>query len=120
MKLPPVDPARLEEEWQADQEVLANLSENDDRPEIPRSVDVSFRGPPDALDRLAEVAEELGFTVIEAEPSEDGEPWLFLERTQQTDAESIKSLTTTCLQIEAMFGLEYDGWGCVAQTGLTH
>ncbi|MDX3882879.1 MAG: ribonuclease E inhibitor RraB [Sphingomonas sp.] len=120
MKLPPVDPARLNEEWRADQDVLANLRENGDRPDIPRAVDVSFRGPPDALDDLADAAEELGFEVIETEPSDDGEPWLFLQRMQTADADAIKALTITCLQIEAMFGLEYDGWGCVAQTGLTH
>ncbi|MGH6781870.1 MAG: ribonuclease E inhibitor RraB [Sphingomonadaceae bacterium] len=120
MKLPPVDPARLDEEWQADQDVLANLRENGDRADIPRPIDVSFRGSPDALDDLAEAAEDLGFEVIETEPSDDGEPWLFLQRVQTSDAEAIKALTITCLQIEAMFGLEYDGWGCVAQTGLTH
>ena len=120
MSIPPIDPARLNEEWEADQDVLANLLENGDRPEIPRSIDVSFRGPPDALDRLAETADDYGFSIIEIEHSEDGEPWLFLARTQAADAESIQALTATCLQIEAMFGLEYDGWGCVAQTGLTH
>ena len=120
MTLPPVDPARLDEEWEADQDVLANLRENGDRPEIPRPVDVSFRGPPEALERLEDAAEELGFEVMETEPSDDGEPWLFLQRVQTSDADAIKALTITCLQIEAMFGLEYDGWGCVAQTGLTH
>jgi len=119
MILPPVDPVRLAEECEADEDVLAALLENGDQPDVPRLVDVSFRGSPEALDRLTEAAEEFGFEVVDLEQSEDGEPWLFLARMQSADLESIKSLTATCLQIEAMFGLEYDGWGCVAQTGLT-
>jgi len=117
MNLPPVDPDRLEQEWQADQDVLANLRENGDRPELPRPVDVSFRGAPDVLEALTEKAEELGFEFLEIEESEDGDPWVFLVREQGTDDESIRALTMACLQLEAMFGVEYDGWGCPAQTG---
>lgn len=120
MTLAPVDPVRLQEEWAADQEVLADLLKNGDRPELPRLIDVSFRGPTDALDRLAEAAGDYGFDVLEGEPSDDGEPYLFLECEQAADAESIRALTITCLQIEAAFGVEYDGWGCVAQTGTSH
>lgn len=120
MSFPAVDPDRLEQEWRQDQEVLADLSENGDRADIPRAVDVSFRGSPETLELLAEKAAEFGFDVLDIEESDDGDPWLFLVREQCTDPESIRSLTTTCLQIEAMFGVEYDGWGCVAQAGLAH
>ena len=118
MNLPPADPERLAEERAADQDVLANLRKNGDRPDLPRSVDVSFRGPPAILEKLADAAEAHGFEVIEIEESDDGDPWLFLEREQPADDASIKSLTTLCLQFEAAFGVEYDGWGCVAQDGL--
>jgi regulator of RNase E activity RraB len=114
--LPPVDPDRLEQEWLADRDVLANLRENGDRPELARAVDVSFRGPEDVLERLTEAAEELGFDFLEIEESDDGDPWVFLIREQGTDDESIRALTTVCLQLEAAFGVEYDGWGCPAQT----
>lgn len=116
MNLPPVDPDRLEQEWIADRDVLANLRENGDRPELVRAVDVSFRGPEDVLERLTEAAEELGFDFLEIEESEDGDPWVFLVREQGTDDESIRALTTVCLQLEVAFGVEYDGWGCPAQT----
>lgn len=120
MTLLPVDPDRLAEEWLADQDVLANLAENGDRSDIARPVDVSFRGSPDVLERLSDQAEELGFEYLDIEESDDGDPWLFLVREQCTDPEAIRALTMVCLQIEATFGVEYDGWGCVAQTGMTH
>lgn len=120
MKLPQIDPARLEEEWQVDQDVLANLARNGERFSIPRSVDVSFRGSNEALERLAEKASSLGFVVLDREEPEEGEPFLFLEREQKSDEASIKALTKKCLQIEIMFGVEYDGWGCEAKTGSIH
>jgi len=120
VNFPAVDPVRLEQEWLQDQDVLANLAENGDQADIARPVDVSFRGSPETLELLSEKAEELGFDFLDIEESDDGDPWLFLVREQCTDPESIRSLTTICLQIEAMFSVEYDGWGCTAQTGLTH
>jgi regulator of RNase E activity RraB len=117
MTLPDVDPARLEEELLADQEVLLNLAKNGDRPEIARSIDVSFRGDDDDLARLADDAEKFGFTVLEREEGEDGEISLFLARTQKADPASIKALTIQCLQIELLYDLEFEGWGCMAETG---
>jgi regulator of RNase E activity RraB len=117
MTLPDVDPARLEEELLADQEVLLNLAKNGDRPEIARSIDVSFRGDDDDLTRLADDAETFGFTVLEREEGEDGEISLFLARTQKADPASIKALTLQCLQIELLYDLEFEGWGCMAETG---
>ena len=117
MTLPDVDPARLEEELLADEEVLLNLARNGDRPEIARSVDVSFRGDEDDLARLADDAETFGFTVLEREEGEDGEISLFLAREQKADPASIKALTLQCLQIELLYDLEFEGWGCMAETG---
>ena len=119
MSLPTIDPARLQEECEADQEVLANLLENGDQPELVRPVDVSFRGTSEALVRLTDRADEFGFDFVEIEEDEDGTPVLFLVKDQAADAASIRELTTTCLQIEQMFGVEYDGWGCELQDGKT-
>lgn len=121
IKLPKVDPARLEEEWEADKDVLANLAANGDKAKTPRAVDVSFRGSEKDLERLAEAASQFGFVELDREEGEDdGEPYLFLECEQAVDEESIRALTRKCLQIEIMFGVEYDGWGCEAQTGAVH
>jgi len=118
--LPPVDPKRFAVEWAADQDVLERLAADGDNSAIARPVDVSFRGPLEALHALEMAAEELGFSVLEEEQSGDGDRWLFLERVQTTDAPSIQELTETCLRIEAYFGLEYDGWGCLAENGSSH
>ena len=121
IKLPQVDPTRLEEEWEADKEVLANLAANGDKHRIPRAVDVSFRGDAKDLDRLLEVASQFGFVELDREEDEEGgDPFLFLECEQAVDEESIRALTKKCLQIELLFGVEYDGWGCNAETGGVH
>ena len=117
MTLPEVDQARLDAEWTADKDVLASLAENCDIATIVRPVDVSFRGDDKALDRLEENAEELGFTVIEREEDENGEISLFLGCEQAADEASIKALTLRCLQIETLYDVEYDGWGCTAEDG---
>jgi regulator of RNase E activity RraB len=117
MTLPDVDPARLEEEWAADKDVLASLRENGDRPEIVRAVDVSFSGSEPALDRLEEDAAELGFQVLDREEDEAGEISLFLGCEQTSDDDAIKALTRKCLQIELIYDVEYDGWGCTAEDG---
>ena len=120
MTLPDVDQARLDAEWAADKDVLASLAANGDRAEIVRAVDVSFRGDDEALDRLEDDAEELGFAVIEREEDEDGEMCLFLGCEQTSDEAAIRALTLKCLQIELIYDVEYDGWGCTAETGQTN
>jgi hypothetical protein len=117
MTLPDVDPARVEAEWAADKEVLASLAENGDVAGIVRLVDVSFRGDENALDRLEDDAESLGFTFIEREETEDGELATFLGSEQTAEADAIRALTVKCLQIELAYDVEYDGWGCTAETG---
>ena len=110
-------PEQWDEVWAADLDVLKHLRENGDLPDVPRGVDVSFRGSMDALKRLRAACENFGFTVQEfIEADENGEPWLFLVRTQTTDNDAMRDLTMTYLQIEDSFGVECDGWGCVAQT----
>ena len=118
MSLRPIDPDRWSEVWSADLDVLESLAEQGDRPNIPRVVDVSFRGPADALDRLQTAAGNFGFTVQSRDPEGSEEPWLFLERVQTTNLETMREFTTTYLQIEDAFGVECDGWGCVAQNGI--
>ncbi|MDO7841182.1 ribonuclease E inhibitor RraB [Sphingomonas immobilis] len=120
MTLPDVDPARLEAEWAEDKQVLASLAANGDRAEIVRPVDVSFRGDDEALDRLEDDAGELGFEVIEREEDEDGEMSLFLGCEQTADEAAIRALTLKCLQIELIYDVEYDGWGCTAEDGQTN
>ncbi|MFN3818896.1 ribonuclease E inhibitor RraB [Blastomonas sp.] len=121
MKLPKVDPVRMEQEWAADQDVLRNLAANGDRAQVKRQVDVSFRGSEENLRRLSEAASTFGLVELDREEdAEGGEPYLFFERFQAVDAQSIKDLTRICLQIEMMFDVEYDGWGCEAQSGTVH
>lgn len=120
VKLPKVDPARLEQEWEADKSVLASLAENGDRANIPRLIDVSFRGTDEQFDRVLEIAILFGMVELDREAGDDGEFYLFLECEQAVDEESIRSLARKCVQIEMMCGVEYDGWGCEAETGATH
>jgi regulator of RNase E activity RraB len=111
VKLPEVDQARLEEGWEADKAVLANLAENGDKPRIPRAVDVSFRGSEKDFERVLTLASQFGFVELDREEDEDGELYLFLECEQAVDEASIRALTKKCLQIEILCGVEYDGWG---------
>ncbi|MGF7170951.1 hypothetical protein FHS91_002639 [Sphingobium xanthum] len=116
--IPAIDPDRWEEVWAADLDVLRSLAEQGDRSEVPRLVDVSFRGSADALDRLQASAANFGFVIQSRDPNGPQEPWLFLERIQPIDLETMREFTMTYLQIEDSFGVECDGWGCVAQNGI--
>jgi hypothetical protein len=112
-----IDPDRWEAVWAADLDVLRNLRSNGDLPHVPREIDVSFRGTLDALHRLQASASNFGFSTEELiESDENGQPWLFLVRTQTTEEDAIRDLTMTYLQIEDSFGVECDGWGCIGQT----
>jgi hypothetical protein len=71
----------------------------------------------EALRRLEASCANFGFEVQEfLEAAEDGDPWLFLVREQTTDEDAIREMTETYLQMEDSFGVECDGWGCVAAT----
>ncbi|WP_088183202.1 ribonuclease E inhibitor RraB [Sphingobium sp. Z007] len=120
INLPPVDEARLAAEWEADREVLANLAANGDVARIARPVDVSFRGSEKDFDRLLTIASQFGMVELDREEDDEGDLFLFLECVQPVDEASIRALTRKCLQIEILCGVEYDGWGCEAQTGAVH
>ncbi|MBU0555529.1 MAG: ribonuclease E inhibitor RraB [Alphaproteobacteria bacterium] len=120
LKFPQVDPARLEAEWDADKDVLVQLAANGDRAKQPRPVDVSFRGTEENFERVLNVASQFGFVELDREVGEDGEHYLFLECESAVDEDSIRAITRKCIQIEMMFDVEYDGWGCEAQTGAVH
>jgi hypothetical protein len=120
LKLPDVDPARLEAEWEADKDILVQLAANGDKAHLPRPVDVSFRGTEEDFERVLNVASQFGFVELDRETGEDGELYLFLECESAVDEQSIRALTRKCVQIELLFGVEYDGWGCEAQTGAVH
>ena len=108
---------RWDEVWAADLDVIRSLRNNGDLPHVSRDVDVSFRGAIEALRRLEVASSNWGFRTVElVEADEDGQPWLFLVRSQTTDEEALRDLTMTYLQIEDSFGVECDGWGCVGQT----
>jgi regulator of RNase E activity RraB len=120
LKLPEVDPARLEAEWEADKDILVQLAANGDKAHLPRPVDVSFRGTEEDFERVLNVASQFGFVELDRETGEDGELYLFLECESAVDEQSIRALTRKCVQIELLFDVEYDGWGCEAQTGAVH
>ena len=120
LKLPAVDPARLETEWEADKDILGQLAANGDKARLLRPIDVSFRGTEEDFERVLNVASEFGFVELDREVGEDGELYLFLECESAVDEQSIRALTRKCIQIELLFGVEYDGWGCEAQTGAVH
>ena len=113
----PIEQKRWDEVWAADLDVIRSLREHGDLSHIVREVDVSFRGSIEALKRLEAASSNWGFSVQEfIEADEDGQPWLFLVRSQTTDEEAMRDLTMTYLQLEDSFGVECDGWGCVGQT----
>ncbi|WBO21266.1 ribonuclease E inhibitor RraB [Sphingomonas abietis] len=118
----PIDEARFEQEWEQDQELLAQLATNGDDASVVRLVDVSFVGDMKDLEPVAEAAESHGFAFGQLVPDEEGdEPdvWrLDLDVEQTIEPDAIRALTRKCLEIEASFpGIEYDGWGCMAVTG---
>jgi len=114
----PVDPERLAEELAADADVVRALRENGDVAEIVRPVDVHFEGDDEAISRVEDAAEELGWRVIEAVEEEDGLVTLWLQRDQTTTESALRALTEDALRIEAAYGVNYDGWGTAAETGI--
>ncbi|WP_342518532.1 ribonuclease E inhibitor RraB [Citromicrobium bathyomarinum] len=109
-----VSDERLAAEWATDDEVLRSLASNGDQPEIVRSVDVSFIGDQHQLEALAKDFQADGFELAYWSETDAGEPWLFLKRIQKSDRATIHSMTRRCLQAAEEFGVEHDGWGCMA------
>ena len=113
----PFDADRLAEELAADAEVVRALRDNGDVAEIIRPVDVHFVGEAEAIERLEEAAEALGWTIIDLVPEDDGYATLSVQRQQTTTDEALRALTEDALRIEAAYAVSYDGWGTAAESG---
>ncbi len=112
-----IDPRRLAEEMAADEEVLAELAANGDIAELPRPIDVHFKGAQDDIEQLAEDAQDLGFRFIDFGEFEDGDWAADLQVDGPVTRPALSALITRALEIEISHGVEFDGWGCTAETG---
>lgn len=112
-----IDPNRLAEEMAADREVLADLKRNGDIAELSRTIDVHFKGPQEAIENLAEDAQGLGFRFIDFGEFEDGDWAADLQVDGPVTPDALRALITHALEIEISHGVEFDGWGCQAETG---
>jgi regulator of RNase E activity RraB len=112
----PIDPQRVEAELAADADVLRSLNENGDVPTVVRPVDVRFIGSARTVGALEKQIGTLGWRVVQRVPLDDGTEALDVQRDQTTDHAAIRQLTEAALQIEAQYGVRYDGWGTVATT----
>lgn len=119
MSVPPVviEPARLAAQLEADADVMSVLRENGDIASIVRSVDLRFRGEATKVARLSHELEKLGWRVIQIVQLDASETALDVQRDQTTDEMAIHEMTETALKIEVAWGVEFDGWGTVAQRG---
>ncbi|MET0377150.1 MAG: ribonuclease E inhibitor RraB [Rhizorhabdus sp.] len=113
----PFDPARLAEELAADADVVRELRDNGDVPDIVRPVDAHFVGEPATIAVLEGEVEALGWTIVEVNLEEDGYVTLWLQREQATTDAALRALTEDALRIEAAYDVNYDGWGTVAKSG---
>lgn len=109
-----VDPDRLAAELAADGDVIRSLRNNGDEPTNVRPVDVRFVGAADSIERLRQAAPEMGWRVIQTVAQDDGSTALDLQRDQTTELPVLTALTKEALQLEAAFGVRYDGWGTAA------
>jgi regulator of RNase E activity RraB len=117
MKIEPVDPARLAAEMEADADVLAALAANGDIASIARPVDLHFKGRQDLIVTLGDDADALGFEFVQFNEHEDGEWSVDFNLISTIEPHVLAKLTERALEIEAAYGVDYDGWGCVAQNG---
>ena len=115
-----VVPARLAEELAADEDVVRALRENGDVAEVVRPVDAHFEGDADAISRIEDDAEQLGWRVVDVTEEDEGQATLWLQRNQTTTDSALRGLTEDALRIEATYGVDYDGWGTVAETEGDH
>ncbi len=115
-----IDPTRLADELAADRDVLESLAANGDISSIARPIDLHFKGPREAIEELAEDVEALNLRFVGFNVYEDGEWSVDLQTDGTTDFASIEQLTRKALEIEISHDVEYDGWGCVNQTGPKH
>ncbi|OSZ70524.1 hypothetical protein CAP39_05985 [Sphingomonas sp. IBVSS1] len=118
MSVAKVDPALLAEELAANEEVLSALAENGDIAAISRPIDLHFKGNQTNIEMLASNAETLGFRFVGFAEYEDGDMAADLQIDSTSDREAISALTRRALEIEILHAVEFDGWGCHAETGL--
>lgn len=109
-----IDPEVLAEQSAIDAEILSSLRASGDDPGAMRAVSVRFEGTAEAIGTLEADAAELGWTVVQTAPLEDGSVALDLQREQTAEDETIQELTETALRIEAAYGVLYNGWGMAA------
>lgn len=117
MMAPKVDRERLAAELEADADVLRALAENGDEPTSKRPVDLHFKGSEDAIVALGEDADELGLRFVQYNEYEDGDWSVDFSIDSTVEPHVMARLTERALEIEIAYGVEYDGWGCVAQSG---
>jgi regulator of RNase E activity RraB len=110
------EPKDVEAEFASDADVLERLRENGDVPSIARLIDTRFFGEPTDLQMLSQAIGQRGWGVIQFVDLEDGGYALDVQRVQTAEAPAIRELTLEALALEREFDVEYDGWGCVAQT----
>ena len=118
MSVAKIDPALLAEELEANEEVLTALAENGDVSSIVRGIDLHFKGSQQNIEILAGNAETLGFRFTGFAEYEDGDWAADLQIDSMSDRETISQLTRRALEIEILHAVEFDGWGCHAETGL--
>ena len=112
-----IDPARLAEELEANEEVLQALAANGDIAELSRTIDVHFKGAQDDIENLAEDAQGLGLRFIDFGEFEDGDWAADCQVDGPVTRDALKALITRALEIEISHGVEFDGWGCAAEIG---
>jgi hypothetical protein len=112
-----IDPKRLAEELAADEEVLAELARSGDIAELSRVIDVHFKGSQDDIEALAEDAEALGFRFIDFGEFDDGDWAADFQVDGPVTRAALSALITRALEIEISHGVEFDGWGCNAESG---
>ena len=112
-----IDQKRLAEEMAADEEILLDLAANGDIAELSRTIDVHFKGPQAQIEALAEAAQSLGFRFIDFGEFEDGDWAADLQVDGPVTRPALVALITRALEIEISHGVEFDGWGCQAETG---
>ena len=113
-----INKSRLVEELEANEDVLHALSANGDVAELSRTIDVHFQGAQDPIEALAENAERLGFRFIDFGEFEDGDWAADLQVEGPVTRDALRALITRALEIEISHGVEFDGWGCEAETGV--
>jgi hypothetical protein len=110
-----IDPKELADNLKADADDFRSLKENGDIETIFRPVDVHFRGKATRIVGLHRRLEELGWRITHIRSEDPDQAWVGAARDQTTEEAAITELTETALRLAAEFGVEYDGWGAIAQ-----